>query len=59
LDCVERTQDAVAELRAEGIGVEIEPDDWLAFEPRSAETDAEVGALLDPIWPSWRECVTE
>jgi hypothetical protein len=58
-DCVERAHYAVAELRERGIAVDLEPGAWLVFDPESAESDAEVAVLLDPIWPTWRECITE
>jgi hypothetical protein len=55
--CLAQAQEAVAQLRARGIPVEIRREAWLVFDPEVANSWA-IG-LLDQVWPQWRDCTSD
>jgi len=58
-ECLGEAQEAVAQLRARGIPVELKGKggDWLVFD--ETEGDAWVVEMLDRVWPRWRDCVSD
>ena len=59
--CLGKAQEAVARLRSQGVRADLNGE-WLVFDLRAVEgkdPDAWVAALLDRVWPRWRECVRE
>ena len=53
-----QAQEAVAQLRALGIQVELRRGDWLVFD-LEAEIDQRAVHMLDRVWPRWRDCASE
>ena len=53
-----QAQEAVAQLRALGIQVELRRGDWLVFD-LEAEVDQHGVEILNRVWPRWRDCVRE
>src|SRR5215208_2684148 len=51
-------QEAVAQMRALGIRVELTRGDWLVFELEDLLIDHRAVQILDRVWPGWRDCVT-
>jgi hypothetical protein len=53
-------QEAVAQLRARGIPIEIRGN-WLVYELEGTEREAipRMLQILDRVWPGWRDCVSE
>jgi hypothetical protein len=57
-DCRAQAQEAVAQLRARGIPIEVKGrGDWLVFDLEVPE--ARIGELLDRVWTGWRDCVSD
>jgi hypothetical protein len=60
--CAGQAQEAVAQLRARGIRVDLERD-WIVFDllldGEEPEVEAAAVKLLDRVWPAWRQCVAE
>jgi hypothetical protein len=54
-----RAQEAVAQLRALGIRVELRHGDALIFTLEDTEIDRHARGTLDRVWPDWRECITD
>jgi hypothetical protein len=60
--CLGQAQEAVAQLRSQGILANLERETWLVFDLRleaRANPDVAVAKALDRVWPAWRECVTD
>jgi len=53
-----KAQEAVAQLRALGILVELRRDN-LVFTLEDTEIDARAGEALERVWPDWQRCVSE
>ena len=58
-ECRQQAQEAVAQMRALGLRVELTRRDALVFQLEDIEIDRRVVETLDRVWPRWRECVTE
>ena len=58
-ECRGKAQEAVAQLRALGIQVELRRGDWLVFDLEETEIDQRAVQMLDRVWPRWEECVSE
>jgi hypothetical protein len=58
-ECRAEAQEAVAQMRALGIRVELTRGDWLVFELDDLMIDHRAIETLGRVWPSWRDCVSE
>jgi hypothetical protein len=58
-ECRGQAQEAVAQLRALGIQVELRRGDWLVFDLEETQIDQRAVEMLDRIWPRWQDCVRE
>jgi hypothetical protein len=52
-----QAQEAVAQMRARGIPVEVRRGDWVVFETGFA--GARAVEILDRVWPQWRDCLSD
>ena len=58
-ECRAKAQEAVAQLRALGIRVELRRGDLLVFTLEDTEIDNRAGEMLERVWPGWRDCVSD
>jgi len=58
-ECRGAAQEAVAQMRALGIRVELTRGDWLVFELEDLLIDHRAVQILDRVWPGWRDCVSD
>ena len=58
-ECLGKAQEAVAQMRALGMRVELRRDDLLVFTIEDAEVDHRAAETLERVWPRWRECVSD
>ena len=58
-ECRAKAQEAVAQMRALGLRVELQRGDLLVLTVEDTIIDRRVGETLDRVWPGWRECVTD
>ena len=58
-ECRGKAQEAVAQMRALGIRVELRRGDLLVFTIEDAVIDGRAAEILERVWPRWRECVSE
>lgn len=58
-ECRGKAQEAVAQMRALGLRVELRRADSLVFELEDTEVDNRAGEILERVWPGWRECVSD
>ena len=54
-----KAQEAVAQMRALGILVELRRGDLLVFTIEDTEIDHRAGETLERVWPGWQDCVSE
>jgi hypothetical protein len=58
-ECRGKAQEAVAQMRAQGIRVDLRRGDLLVFTIVETEIDSRAGEMLERVWPRWRECVSD
>jgi hypothetical protein len=58
-ECRGAAQEAIAQMRALGLRVELQRGDWLVFELEHLVIDQQALEILDRVWPRWRDCVSE
>ena len=58
-ECLGKAQEAVAQMRALGLLVELRRGNLLVVAIEDTVADHRVGETLDRVWPGWRECVSE
>jgi ketosteroid isomerase-like protein len=58
-ECRAQAQEAVAQMRALGLRVELQRGDLLVFTVEDTIIDHRVGETLERVWPGWRECVSD
>jgi hypothetical protein len=58
-ECRGKAEEAVAQLRALGLRVELRRGNSLVFELEDHPIDRRVVEILDRVWPRWRDCFTE
>jgi ketosteroid isomerase-like protein len=58
-ECRAKAQEAVAQMRALGLRVELQRGDLLVFTVEDTIIDHRVGETLERVWPGWRECVSD
>jgi hypothetical protein len=57
-ECRGKAQEAVAQMRALGFRVELRRD-LLVFTIEDTVIDDRAGEILERVWPTWRECVSD
>ena len=57
-ECLGKAQEAVAQLRALGMRVELRRGDLLVFTIGDTGVDHRAAETLERVWPGWRECVS-
>ena len=57
-ECLGKAQEAVAQMRALGMRVELRRGDLLVFTIGDTGVDHRAAETLERVWPGWRECVS-